>query len=105
MAIAHLMLDHQSYVFGEGAEDAFRDYLSRRITRPRFAQGRSVRNAIDRARLRQANRLFAQGASGGAELSREALMTITPDDILKSSVFAEDREPGDDNEPAPRGAV
>ena len=32
-------------------------------------------------------------------------MTITPDDILKSSVFAEDREPGDDNEPAPRGAV
>ena len=82
------------------AEETFREYLDRRVTRPRFAHGRSVRNAIDRARLRQANRLFAE-AHG--ELSREELMTITPDDILQSSVFAEDREPGDEL-PA-RGAV
>ena len=79
MAIAHLMLDQQNYVLGPGAEEAFRAYLERRVLRPRFAHGRSVRNSIDRARLRQANRLFAQGAR---ELSREELMTITPDDIL-----------------------
>jgi len=96
MSIAHLMMDHQNYVFGEGAEEAFRSYLERRVKRPRFAHGRSVRNSIDRARLRQANRLFAEGTG---TLSREELMTITPDDILKSSVFAEDREP-EDEEPA-----
>jgi probable Rubsico expression protein CbbX len=92
MAIAHLMLEQQNYEFGEGAEEAFRAYLERRVTRPRFAHGRSVRNSIDRARLRQANRLFAEGEG---TLTREDLMTITPDDILKSSVFAEDREPED----------
>jgi AAA lid domain len=96
MAIAHLMMDQQSYRFGPGAEEAFRAYLERRVTRPRFAHGRSVRNSIDRARLRQANRLFADGKG---LLSRDDLMTITPDDILKSSVFAEDREP-EDEEPA-----
>jgi probable Rubsico expression protein CbbX len=96
MAIAHLMLDHQSYQLAPGAEDAFRSYLERRVTRPRFAHGRSVRNSIDRARLRQANRLFAGGTG---IISREDLMTISPDDILKSSVFAEDREPEDDEEP------
>jgi probable Rubsico expression protein CbbX len=96
MAIAHLMLDHQNYVFGPGAEATFRAYLERRVKRPRFAHGRSVRNSIDRARLRQANRLFAEGAT---ELSRDELMTIIPDDILASSVFAEDREPEDDELP------
>jgi probable Rubsico expression protein CbbX len=101
MAIAHLMLDVQNYVFGPGAEEAFRAYLERRVQRPRFAHGRSVRNSIDRARLRQANRLFAAGAR---ELTREELMTITPGDILQSSVFAEDREPEDD-EPSARGAM
>jgi hypothetical protein len=100
MAIAHLMLDAQNYTLAQGGEEAFRAYLERRVQRPRFAHGRSVRNSIDRARLRQANRLFADGQG---MLSREALMTITPDDILQSSVFAEDREPEDD-QPA-TGAV
>jgi probable Rubsico expression protein CbbX len=100
MAIAQLMLEQQQYRLGTGAEQAFRAYLERRVTRPRFAHGRSVRNSIDRARLRQANRLFGEGTG---VLTRDDLMTITPDDILKSSVFAEDREPEDD-EPI-RGAV
>ncbi len=100
MAIAHLMLGQQNYRFGPGAEDAFRAYLERRIRRPRFAHGRSVRNAIDRARLRQANRLFGGGTG---TLSREDLETITADDILGSSVFAEDREDLDDR--PTRGAV
>ena len=94
MAIAHLMLENQNYVFGPGAEEAFRAYLERRVKRPRFAHGRSVRNSIDRARLRQANRLFA---AGDEVLTREDLMTITPDDILQSSLFAEDHEPEDDD--------
>src|SRR4029079_19274084 len=102
MAIAHLMMEQQSYVFGEGADDAFREYLERRVKRPRFAHGRSVRNSIDRARLRQANVFVAYGSG---MLSRDDLMTITPDDILKSSVFAEDREPEDDDASPPRGAV
>jgi probable Rubsico expression protein CbbX len=93
MAIAQLMMDQQNYRFGPGAEEAFRVYLERRVTRPRFAHGRSVRNSIDRARLRQANRLFGEGTG---VLTRDDLMTITPDDILKSSIFAEDREPEDD---------
>jgi probable Rubsico expression protein CbbX len=92
MAISNLMMTQQNYKWGEGAEEAMRAYLERRVTRPRFAHGRSVRNSIDRARLRQANRLF----SDGGELTRENLMTITPDDILQSSVFAEDREPEDE---------
>src|SRR5437868_8179632 len=92
MAIAQLMMGQQNYKFGEGAEEAMRAYLERRVTRPRFAHGRSVRNSLDRARLRQANRLFSQGGV----ISREDLMTITPDDILKSSIFAEDREPEDE---------
>jgi len=93
MAIADLMMEQQNYKFGPGAEEAFRAYLERRVARPRFAHGRSVRNSIDRARLRQANRLFGEGQG---VLSRDDLMTISPDDILKSSVFAEDREPEDD---------
>jgi len=100
MAIADLMMEQQNYKFGPGAEEAFRAYLERRVARPRFAHGRSVRNSIDRARLRQANRLFGEGQG---VLSRDDLMTITPDDILKSSVFAEDREPEDD-EPIPGAA-
>ena len=94
MAIAHLMLEQQNYKLAPGAEEAFRSYLERRVTRPRFAHGRSVRNSIDRARLRQANRLFGEGTG---VLSRDDLMTISPDDILKSSVFAEDHEAEDDS--------
>jgi len=102
MEIANLMLDRQNYVFGPGAEEAFRAYLERRVRRPRFAHGRSVRNSIDRARLRQANRLFAEDATA---LTRDELMTISPDDILASSVFAEDHEPEDDDDLPVLGAM
>ena len=78
MSIAHLMMEQQNYRFDTGAEDAMRAYLERRIKRPRFAHGRSVRNSIDRARLRQANRLFEQGG----ELTREQLMMITVSTVL-----------------------
>ena len=58
MQIARLMLEQQSYELTPEAEEVFRQYIERRMQQPRFANARSVRNAIDRARLRQASRLF-----------------------------------------------
>lgn len=84
IAIARLMLEQQSYRFSEKAEATFVDYLARRVELPRFAHARSVRNALDRARLRHANRLFERGG----RLTIDELVTILPDDILRSSVFA-----------------
>jgi hypothetical protein len=64
--------------------EALRAYIPRRIEQPHFANARSIRNALDRARLRQANRLFAQGER---ELTREQLMTIEGEDLRASRVF------------------
>ena len=85
LQIAELMLERLNYRFGEDARAAFAAYLERRMMQPFFANARSVRNAIGRARLRQASRLFALGGV----LSRDALMTIEAEDIRKSRVFDE----------------
>ncbi len=61
IVIAQLMLAEQMYRFSPEALQTFEAYLKRRMHLPRFANARSVRNALDRARLRQANRLFAKG--------------------------------------------
>jgi len=82
--IAERMLHSMNYGFGPGAREAFDDYLSRRIRQPHFANARSVRNALDRARLRQASRLFAER---DRELTAEDLSTIAPEDIRASRVF------------------
>ena len=92
MEIGHLMLADQQYEFSEEAEAAFRDYLGRRMTQPRFANGRSVRNALERARLRQATRIVGEK---NHKLSKADLMRIESEDILKSRVF-EDEGDGDD---------
>jgi len=86
LEISKMLLAQQNYRFSEAAEQAFYEYIQRRMTLEHFANARSVRNALDRARLRQANRLFA---GGQRELSREALMTIEPEDIYASRVFTE----------------
>jgi probable Rubsico expression protein CbbX len=86
MQIARLMLERQSYAFSEEADAAFREYLERRLERPLFAHARSVRNALDRARLRQASRLFERGG----ELSRAELVTIEADDVRASSLFRDE---------------
>jgi probable Rubsico expression protein CbbX len=86
MAIAALMLDQQNYVLTPEAEAAFHEYVERRARRPRFAHGRSIRNAIDRARMRQAGRLYERRDS----LTREELVTIEAADILASSIFSDD---------------
>jgi len=94
LAIAQLMLAEQMYRFSPEALKAFEAYLKRRMHMPRFSNARSVRNAIDRARLRQANRLFAKGG----RISKMDLMTIEAEDILASRVFAEDM-PDDEQRP------
>ena len=85
LQIAGRMLAERHYVFGAGASEAFAGYLERRIGQPHFANARSVRNALDRARLRQASRLFAEP---DRPLTKEDLVTIAPEDILASRVFA-----------------
>ena len=57
MAIAEMMLEEQNYRFSPEARDAFGRYLDARMRQPHFSNARSVRNALDRARLRQAVRL------------------------------------------------
>ncbi|MGB7903056.1 MAG: CbbX protein [Steroidobacteraceae bacterium] len=84
LRIAELMLEQQNYRFGPGAREVFQEYLAHRIRQPQFANARSVRNALDRARLRQASRLFA---SPDKELTVDDLSTIEPPDIRASRVF------------------
>ncbi len=84
LAIALLMLQEQHYRFSAEAEAAFQEYIVRRMQMPNFANARSIRNALDRARLRQANRLFA---TSGKQLTKKDLVTLEPEDILASRVF------------------
>jgi probable Rubsico expression protein CbbX len=84
LRIADKLLDQQHYRFGPGAREAFEEYVSRRIQQPHFANARSVRNALDRARLRQASRLFADK---DRELTSDDLSTIAEGDIRASRVF------------------
>jgi len=84
--IARRMLDQQDYRFDEEAEKAFGEYVERRVQRPRFSYARSIRNALDRTRMRQANRLFERGDD---DFSREELETIAEEDVRASSVFEE----------------
>jgi len=82
--IAEKMLAAQHYHFGEGAHAAFEQYLERRMQQPHFANARSVRNALDRARLRAASRLYSERSR---VLNESDLSTIAPEDILASRVF------------------
>ena len=85
LAIAQLILAAENYRFSEEAGLAFAEYIQRRIQLPFFANARSIRNAIDRARMRQANRLFTRM---GSPLSKIDLMTLEAEDITISRVFA-----------------
>ncbi|MCT0218213.1 CbbX protein [Synechococcus sp. CS-1329] len=84
LAIAQLILAAESYRFGDEAKAAFYDYIQRRMQLPFFANARSIRNAIDRARMRQANRLFNHMGRG---LTKLDLITIQAEDITASRVF------------------
>ena len=90
LAIAETMLDDQAYHFDAEGRVAMADYIALRRMQPHFANARSIRNALDRARLRQANRLFetAHGAIGA-----DVLSTIVAADIRASRVFSGGLDP------------
>jgi probable Rubsico expression protein CbbX len=84
LEIALRMLEQMQYRLSESALAVLKDYIPLRMNQPHFANARSIRNALDRARLRQANRLFALQ---GQELTRDDLMTIEAEDLRASRVF------------------
>ena len=96
LAIARLILAEENYRFSEEATAAFAEYIVRRMQLPFFANARSIRNAIDRARMRQANRLFKRM---GSPLTKMDLMTIEAEDIVASRVFQGEVEGLDPSEP------
>jgi probable Rubsico expression protein CbbX len=82
--IAKLMLQDQQYQLTPDAEVALTRYIEKRKEKPLFANARSVKNALDRARMRQANRIFE---SRGQVLTKKELVNIEANDILQSTVF------------------
>jgi probable Rubsico expression protein CbbX len=90
LEIAKLMVTNLNYRFSPEGEKTFADYIVKRMQMPNFANARSIRNALDRARLRQANRLFE---SHDKALTRGDLVTIDADDILASRIFAQSSNP------------
>jgi len=85
LAIAELMLNEQNYRFAPEARDAFERYIAIRKTRPLFSNARSIRNALDRIRLRQANRLVSRL---DRILTSNEVMSIVAADVLASRVFS-----------------
>ncbi len=81
------MIEEQQYQLTADAESALMDYIKVRIEKPLFANARSVRNALDRARMRQANRIFETNTD---LLTKSDLVTIQAEDLLKSRVFLQD---------------
>ena len=86
LAIARLMLEQMQYRVSAEGDEALREYIEKRRAQPHFANARSIRNALDRARLRQASRLFERK---GGSISRQDLQTIEEPDIRASRVFRE----------------
>merc|ERR1712157_490662 len=84
LQIAKIMLDDQQYKLTPQAEIALSQYISKRKEKPLFANARSVKNALDRARMRQANRIFD---SRGQVLTKKELVNLEAEDILQSTVF------------------
>jgi probable Rubsico expression protein CbbX len=83
LRIADTMLGREQYRMDGGAREAFAEYVRLRMAQPRFANARSIRNAIDRLRLRQARRLVA----AGGVIARDDLMEISAADVRASRVF------------------
>jgi hypothetical protein len=84
LKISKIMLDEQQYQLTPDAEVAFGQYIQLRKEKPLFANARSIKNALDRARMRQANRIFD---SRGQVLTKKELVNLEAEDILQSTVF------------------
>ena len=86
LSIGESILSKQNYKLSPSAREALDRYIPARRAQPHFANARSIRNALDRARLRQANRLVALDEP----VTGDMLVTIEPADILASRVFQQD---------------
>ena len=84
LKISKLMLEDQQYQLTPDAEIALGQYIQKRKEQPLFANARSVKNALDRARMRQANRIFD---SRGQVLTKKELVNLEAEDLLQSSIF------------------
>nr|YP_010283413.1 Rubisco expression protein [Bacillaria paxillifer]ULD16532.1 Rubisco expression protein [Bacillaria paxillifer] len=84
LKISKLMLEEQQYQLTPDAELALVEYIKKRKEKPLFANARSVKNALDRARMRQANRIFD---SRGQVLTKKELVNLEAEDILQSTIF------------------
>ena len=84
LQIAKIMLQDQQYQLTPQAEVALTEYIKKRKEKPLFANARSLKNALDRARMRQANRIFD---SRGQVLTKKELVNLEAEDILQSTVF------------------
>jgi probable Rubsico expression protein CbbX len=84
LAIGEIILEGWNYTLSPRAKAVLHDYVGRRRAQPHFANARSIRNALDRARLRQARRLLEQDGN----VDKAALQTIEAEDILQSRVLA-----------------
>ena len=84
LKISKLMLEEQQYQLTSDAEVALTQYIQKRKEKPLFANARSVKNALDRARMRQANRIFE---SRGQILTKKELVNLEAADILQSTIF------------------
>ena len=83
--ISKMMLEEQQYKLTPEAENVLLQYIQLRMQQPLFANARSVKNALDRARMRQANRIFETSAE--QVLTKTDLVTLLPEDLLKSRLF------------------
>tara|TARA_B100000475_G_scaffold65983_1_gene46868 strand:+ start:283 stop:1188 length:906 start_codon:yes stop_codon:yes gene_type:complete len=86
LQISKMMLEEQQYKLTPEAENVMLEYIQLRMQQPLFANARSAKNALDRARMRQANRIFETSAD--QVLTKTDLVTLLPEDLLKSRLFA-----------------
>ena len=86
LQIAQIMLAEQQYKITAEGEKVLLDYITLRKTQPLFANARSIKNAIDRARMRQANRIFE--SKSNVELTKANIVTLDVQDFLQSRVFS-----------------
>jgi probable Rubsico expression protein CbbX len=86
LKIGEIMLAEQQYRITEEGKKVFLQYIELRKQQPLFANARSIKNAIDRARMRQANRIFELNST--VELSKSDIVTLDIKDFLQSRIFS-----------------
>ena len=82
--IGRRTIEEQQYQITESAEAALLQYLETQSKLPLFANARTINNAIDKARMRHANRMFN---SGEKILTKSDLVTIEAQDITHKNLF------------------